>query len=99
MIGITIARTGLPLGDITHDGAGITTDFFIIFFHSAALFWDDIAIIAASTRCGVAGVSDNLAPPVAWLMALRMAGAVGIKTCSPNPLTPIGPSGSVTSIR
>ena len=36
--------------------------------------------------------------PVAWRIAFRLAGAVGISVCSPNPLAPKGPSGSGTSI-
>ena len=55
-------------------------------------------LIAASTRVGVAGTVVT-STPVAWRMALRIAGAVGISTCSPSPLAPNGPSGSGTSIR
>ena len=54
--------------------------------------------IAARMRAGVAGTLVT-STPVAWRMALRIAGAVGISTCSPNPLAPNGPSGSGTSIR
>ena len=57
-----------------------------------------LRLIAASTRVGVAGTVVT-STPVAWRMALRIAGAVGISTCSPSPLAPNGPSGSGTSIR
>ena len=37
--------------------------------------------------------------PVAWWIALRIAGAVGISACSPMPLAPYGPTGDGSSIR
>ena len=48
--------------------------------------------IAARTRSGVAG-TRVMRTPVAWWMALRIAGAVGISACSPTPLAPKGPAG------
>ena len=53
--------------------------------------------MASKILCGRAG-SLFIIAPVAFLSAFNIAGAVGIKTCSPSPLAPNGPSGSLFSI-
>jgi hypothetical protein len=44
--------------------------------------------VAAGNLCGTSTW------PVACRIAFKMAGAVGISTCSPSPFAPNGPSGS-----
>ncbi len=53
-------------------------------------------LIASSTRAGVAG-TRSIRAPVAWRMAPRMAGAVGMSAGSPTPFAPNGPAGSASS--
>ena len=107
-VAVTVAGAGSAFRDVAHDRTGIAADLLrdLLFTgivrveafgklaHRAASF----ARIAARMRLGVAG-NLVISTPVACRIALRIAGAVGISTCSPNPLAPKGPSGSGTSTR
>ena len=53
--------------------------------------------MASKTLWGKAG-SFLIIAPVEFRSAFKIAGAVGIKTCSPRPFAPKGPSGSSFSI-
>ena len=53
---------------------------------------------ACQTRSGVSG-SAVRRTPIAWAMALAIAGAVGIKPLSPMPFDPCGPGPSAFSTR
>ncbi len=81
VVGVAVAGAGAAVGDVAEDGAGVAADLFGGRGHRAA------ALIAARTRSGVAGTWARRAP-VAWRMALRIAGAVGMRQCSPRPLAP-----------
>src|SRR6056297_2638252 len=94
LVGIAVTSPDLARRNVAHHRAGIAADLFF----AGALTHSLASRIAASTQCGKAGRRVTSAP-VAWRIAFRIAGAVGIKTCSPSPLAPIGPSGSVTSSR
>ena len=105
-IAVAVAGAAAAVGDVAHDRAGIAADLFadlpragivrVEAFGKFAHAFASACLIAASTRVGVAGTVVT-STPVAWRMALRIAGAVGISTCSPSPLAPNGPSGSATS--
>ena len=82
VVGVAVAGAGSPVGDVAEDGAGVAADLV-----GRRRMGHGAALSAASTLSGVAGTAVRRAP-VAWRMALRMAGAVGIKTCSPRPLAP-----------
>src|SRR5262249_5008346 len=108
-IAVTVAGAAAAIGDVAHDRAGIAADLLAELGLAGLVGLEAFgklaheriprpALMAASTRVGVAGTVVTRTP-VAWRMALRMAGAVGISTCSPNPLAPNGPSGSGTSTR
>ncbi|OIQ69632.1 hypothetical protein GALL_487650 [mine drainage metagenome] len=112
LVGITVTGAGLAVGYVAHHRAGIAADLVgararAAGHHAfAGIGAGVVAVIAhrrasriaARSRCGKAGNCNNRAP-LAWRIALRIAGAVGISTCSPNPFAPNGPSGSGTSIR
>src|SRR5690606_22620635 len=82
-IAVAVAGAGAAVGDVAHDRAGIAADLlrhlllaslmrletFGEFAHSRA----SLSLIAASTRVGVAGTLVT-STPVAWRMALRIAG-------------------------
>ena len=69
----------------------------IVFFQ--VYYFDPFLLISIAPKIlsGSAG-SFVIIAPVAFLSAFIIAGAVGIKTCSPRPLAPKGPSGSFFSI-
>src|SRR5690606_18625079 len=105
-VAIAIASAGATFSDVAHDGAGVAAYLFrdpllarvMRFIPLGEFAYGRIhaSRMAASMRDGVAGTLSTITP-VAWRIALSMAGAVGISTCSPNPLAPNGPSGSGTS--
>ena len=95
LVGVAVARPGLAVGDVTHYRARIAANLFrsrSSFSHYRA----SVFFIAASTLWGKAG-KRSIRAPVACRIAFRIAGAVGIRTCSPRPRAPIGPSGSAFS--
>ncbi len=92
LVGVTVAGAALAVGDVAHHRAGVAAD--LALDRAGARLPDHVgfpywlaARIAARTRSGVAG-SFLIRAPVASRMALRIAGAVGISTCSPSPLAP-----------
>ena len=79
-IRVAVAGARLARRDEAHDRTGIAAQLVARGGHRPVSS-------AASTRCGSAGTRCNSAP-VAWRIAFRMAGAVGIRTCSPSPRAP-----------
>ena len=101
-IAVAVAGAGAAVGDVAHHRAGIAADLLRHLLRAGIVGFEafgklahrraSFSRMAARTRVGVAGTLVT-STPVAWRMALRIAGAVGISTCSPSPLAPNGPSG------
>ena len=92
-VAVPIARTGLTRLDETADGACLAANFSLsrlieVVNRGHVLDGHDTtSLIAVRTRSGVAGNAVTR-PPVASRIALMMAGAVGMRVCSPTPLMP-----------
>ena len=88
VVGVAVAGATEPLPDVAEHRAGVAADLVLLRFRHGR----SIAVMAARTRSGVAGVRVMRAP-VAWWMALRMAGAVGIKRLLADALGAEGADG------